>query len=45
VIRDGRTVDIPVNEVLSGDVVEVRPGERVPVDGEVVEAAATSTSR
>ncbi|KAG0777350.1 hypothetical protein G6F22_011932 [Rhizopus arrhizus] len=37
VIRDGRTVDIPVNEVLSGDVVEVRPGERVPVDGEVVE--------
>ena len=37
VIRDGRAVDIPVNEVLGGDVVEVRPGERVPVDGEVVE--------
>ncbi|HHA2578755.1 TPA: heavy metal translocating P-type ATPase [Stenotrophomonas maltophilia] len=37
VIRDGRTVDIPVNEVQSGDMVEVRPGERVPVDGEVVE--------
>ena len=37
VIRDGRAVDIPVNEVQSGDVVEVRPGERVPVDGEVVE--------
>ncbi|WP_422346808.1 heavy metal translocating P-type ATPase [Stenotrophomonas sp. DR009] len=37
VIRDGRTIEIPVNEVLSGDVVEVRPGERVPVDGEVIE--------
>ncbi|MHC1653636.1 heavy metal translocating P-type ATPase [Stenotrophomonas maltophilia] len=37
VIRDGRKVDIPVNEVLGGDVVEVRPGERVPVDGEVLE--------
>ncbi|MCI1056069.1 heavy metal translocating P-type ATPase [Stenotrophomonas maltophilia] len=37
VIRDGRTVDIPVNEVQNGDMVEVRPGERVPVDGEVVE--------
>lgn len=37
VIRDGRAADIPVDEVLSGDVVEVRPGERVPVDGEVIE--------
>ena len=37
VIRDGRAVDIPINEVQSGDLVEVRPGERVPVDGEVVE--------
>ncbi|MFU0506342.1 heavy metal translocating P-type ATPase [Pseudaminobacter sp. NGMCC 1.201702] len=35
--RDGRTVDMPIDSVQSGDIVEVRPGERVPVDGEVVE--------
>nr|WP_315595503.1 heavy metal translocating P-type ATPase [uncultured Cupriavidus sp.] len=35
VFRDDRLVDIPVGEVVLGDRVEVRPGERVPVDGEV----------
>jgi Au+-exporting ATPase len=35
--RDGRTVDLPISSVVSGDIVEVRPGERIPVDGEVVE--------
>jgi Au+-exporting ATPase len=37
VSREGRIVDIPINEVLLGDLLEVRPGERVPVDGEVTE--------
>lgn len=37
VSRDGRIVDIPINDVALGDIVEVRPGERVPVDGEVTE--------
>ncbi|WP_423459427.1 heavy metal translocating P-type ATPase [Ottowia sp. VDI28] len=37
VSRDGRSVDIPIGEVMLGDLVEVRPGERVPVDGEVTE--------
>ncbi len=37
VVRDGGAIDLPVAEVLAGDIVEVRPGERVPVDGEVVE--------
>jgi Au+-exporting ATPase len=37
VVRDGRVVDVPIGEVVAGDIVEVRPGERVPVDGEVVE--------
>jgi Cu+-exporting ATPase len=36
VVRDGAEVDVPVEQVRSGDVVIVRPGERVPVDGEVL---------
>ncbi len=34
--RDGREVEIPVEEVLRGDLVIVRPGDRIPVDGQVV---------
>ncbi len=37
VVRDGQEMDIPVEEVLVGDVVIVRPGEKIPVDGVVVE--------
>ena len=37
VLRDGQEVDIPVDEVLVGDLVIVRPGEKVPVDGIVRE--------
>ncbi|HEY8489258.1 MAG TPA: heavy metal translocating P-type ATPase [Thermaerobacter sp.] len=37
VIRDGREVDVPVEEVAVGDVVVVRPGEKIPVDGVVLE--------
>ncbi len=35
--RDGATHEVSLAEVRGGDVVEVRPGERVPVDGEVTE--------
>ncbi|MCM5557253.1 heavy metal translocating P-type ATPase [Pleomorphomonas sp. JP5] len=35
--RDGKVTDLPIASVAAGDVVEVRPGERVPVDGEVIE--------
>ncbi|MRX50555.1 heavy metal translocating P-type ATPase [Paracoccus sp. S-4012] len=38
--RDGRTVELPLSEVRAGDIVQVRPGERVPVDGEVVEGTS-----
>jgi Au+-exporting ATPase len=37
VVRDGREVDVPIADVKAGDGVAVRPGERVPVDGELVE--------
>jgi Cu+-exporting ATPase len=33
VVRDGREMDIPVEEVILGDLVIVRPGEKIPVDG------------
>ena len=36
VARDGGIVDIPLDQVIAGDVVQVRPGERLPVDGVVV---------
>jgi Cd2+/Zn2+-exporting ATPase len=35
VVRDGRELDIPVEEVRVGDVAVVRPGERIPVDGKI----------
>jgi Cu+-exporting ATPase len=37
VVRDGRDVDVPIEDVEIGDVVVVRPGEKVPVDGVVKE--------
>jgi P-type Cu+ transporter len=40
VVRDGREIDLPVEEVLAGDLMIVRPGEKVPVDGELQEGAS-----
>ena len=40
-IRDGVEVEVPIDEVLPGDVVLVRPGEKVPVDGVIVDGRST----
>ncbi len=41
VVRDGQELTIPVEEVVTGDIVLVKPGEKVPVDGEVVEGTSS----
>ncbi|MGG0586605.1 heavy metal translocating P-type ATPase [Priestia megaterium] len=37
VVRDGAEVEIPVEEVQKGEVIFIKPGEKVPVDGEIIE--------
>jgi P-type Cu+ transporter len=41
IIRDGDEVEVPIEEVMPGDVVLVRPGEKVPVDGVIVDGRST----
>ncbi|WP_117195417.1 heavy metal translocating P-type ATPase [Rhizobium terrae] len=38
--RDGRVEDIPAGEVVVGDIVVIRPGERIPVDGAVIDGSS-----
>lgn len=40
VIRDGQEQLIPIEEVVAGDRLKVRPGEKIPVDGEVLEGSS-----
>jgi Cu+-exporting ATPase len=40
VIRNGVTSDIPVEEVVHGDIVMVRPGEKIPVDGKITKGSS-----
>ena len=42
VIREGREQDIPVGEVVVGDIIIVRPGEKIPVDGIVEEGSSAA---
>jgi P-type Cu+ transporter len=41
VIRNGKTIDLPVEEVTHGDILIVRPGEKIPVDGRVVKGSSS----
>ena len=41
VIRDGEVVEVSPDEVTAGEIVEVRPGDKIPIDGVVVEGASS----
>ena len=41
VMRDGRETDIPIADVMLNDIILVRPGEKIPVDGKIVEGHST----
>ena len=41
VLRGNKEIDIPIAELVSGDIVMVRPGEKIPVDGVVIEGYST----
>ncbi len=41
VVRGGVEIDLPIEQVIFGDVVIVRPGEKIPVDGTITEGATT----
>ena len=40
VIRDGQEIEVPTSEVLQGETLVIRPGNKVPVDGEVLEGSS-----
>ena len=41
VLRDGVEAEVPVEQVVAGDVLVVRPGEKIPVDGEILSGTST----
>ena len=41
VIRDGEEVTVPIEQLTVGDLIRVRPGERIPADGVITEGAAS----
>lgn len=41
IVRNGREMEVPIAEVQLGDVILVRPGEKIPTDGEVIEGGST----
>ncbi len=41
VIRNGQTIDLPIDNVVHGDIVVVRPGEKIPVDGKIIKGSSS----
>ena len=40
-VRDGQEMDVPIDTVVAGEVILVRPGEKIPVDGQVIQGYST----
>jgi len=41
IIREGKEIDLPIEQVGIGDIIRVRPGEKIPVDGEILEGESS----
>ncbi len=41
VVRDVKEIDLPIEQVVIGDIIRVRPGEKIPVDGEILEGESS----
>lgn len=41
VIREGKTVDLPIDQVVKGNIILVRPGEKIPVDGKIIKGSSS----
>lgn len=41
VVRDGKEIDLPIEQVVIGDIIRVRPGEKIPVDGVIMEGESS----
>lgn len=41
VIRDGKEFEVPIEQVLSGDIVVIKPGQKIPVDGQITEGKSS----
>ena len=41
VLRDGKEVEVPIAEIVANDIVVIRPGNKIPVDGVILEGAST----
>jgi Cu+-exporting ATPase len=41
VLRNGQEIELPVDQIVAGDVIRVRPGDKIPVDGTITEGTST----
>jgi P-type Cu+ transporter len=37
IVRDGKVIEVPISDVILGDIIQIKPGERIAVDGKIVE--------
>lgn len=41
VVREGKEIEIPINQVILGDTIRVKPGAKIPVDGKILEGSSS----